>query len=532
MWQSCLIFFLALGQCYLLTFVAIAVARRVRLLDWPDKQRKLHARATPLMGGVAVFVTLLSVSAECWLAGYAGLADDPQFVRFVAILLGSAGMLCGIGLWDDKWGMRASRKFLLQVLAILPFVCWGRATSGVDLFGWHLELAWLGIPLTLFWLVACTNFVNLVDGLDGLASSVGLIVCLTVAVLSYMQQLTGMLCISLILSGALVGFLLHNWPPARIFLGDSGSLPLGFLVGALAIEASVKKAAGMTLAVPLALLSIPMFDTSMAILRRRLNGVTIGQGDRAHIHHCLRDRGLTPTQTLLAIAGMCLATATAVVLAAVFSNDLIAIAMCGGVLGLLILGRIFGFNEVALLTQHARGTWSFLVTVPHALRSKFLLVRLKPAAVAERKLFWSFIIRRCRRLSARSIRFHCTDARSGEVLNGLTWASDEPLTPGAAAWQLTYSVPRTETQIASIVASGELTDASEPYRLNELIEIFSLFCGNCPVENRTDLELPANVRKDSLHAAPAEPHILARNWQVPANSKAFAVAETIESDAA
>src|SRR5207253_178463 len=146
--------------------------------------------------------------------------------------------------------------------------------------------------------------------------------------------------------------LLHNWPPARIFLGDSGSLPLGFLVGALAIEASVKKAAGLTLAVPFVLLSIPMFDTSMAILRRKLNGRKIGQGDRAHIHHLLRDRGLTPTQTLLAIGSMCLATATAAILATIYRNDLIAVALCCGLLALLIAGRVFGFDELVLLSRH------------------------------------------------------------------------------------------------------------------------------------------------------------------------------------
>ena len=128
------------------------------------------------------------------------------------------------------------------------------------------------MPVILLWLVSCTNFVNLVDGLDGLASTVCLIVALTVAALAWWNQVVEVCLVAVILSGALVGFLLFNWPPARIFLGDSGSLPLGFLIGALSLEASVKKAAGLTLAVPVVLLSIPMFDTSMAILRRKLNG--------------------------------------------------------------------------------------------------------------------------------------------------------------------------------------------------------------------------------------------------------------------
>src|SRR5262249_59995404 len=119
---------------------------------------------------------------------------------------------------------------------------------------------------------ACSKFVNLVGGLDGLAGSVGLIVSLAVAVLAWWNQVPTAAVLALSLAGAVVGFLAFNWPPARIFLGDSGSLPLGFLVGALSLEAAAKKAAGLTLAVPVVLLSIPMFDTSMAILRRKLNG--------------------------------------------------------------------------------------------------------------------------------------------------------------------------------------------------------------------------------------------------------------------
>lgn len=525
MWLSVLIFALACGQCFLLTKVAIAVARHIRLLDWPDKDRKLHARATPLMGGVAVFLTLLLGAGQCYATGYAGLNADPHFVKFVAILLVSAGLLCGIGLWDDKWGMRARNKFLLQVLAILPYVCWGRATSAVDLFGWHLDLAWLGIPLTLFWLVACTNFVNLVDGLDGLATSVGLIVCLTVAVLSALQQLTGILCFSLILSGALVGFLIHNWPPAKIFLGDSGSLPLGFLVGALAIEASVKKAAGLTLAVPFALLSIPMFDTSMAILRRKLNGLTIGQGDRAHIHHCLRDRGLTPTQTLLAIAGMCLATASAVVLAAVYHNELIAVVVCGAVLGLLIMRRIFGFNEVALLTRHVRAAWSFLVTVPHALRSKFLLVRLTPAVIGQRQVFWDYIVRRSKRMHAHSIRFTCSDPVTAEPVGGMTWTSGEAPDPGAPTWQLSYSIPRSDSLMATIVATGQVASDAQPHRLNELLEIFAAFCPDCPIDDQLRPSFPPDARVDQAHSGssgPAEPHIIPGKWQASTDGKSRA----------
>src|SRR4029077_4304583 len=256
---------------------------------------------------------------------------DAAATRCPAYLLVSSALLCGLGLWDDKFGMGALAKFLWQAVAVLPFVCLGQSTTTAHLFGWSLDFAWLAIPISLFWLVSCANFVNLVDGLDGLAGSVGLIVSLAVAAMAWWHGDAEICLLATILSGSLVGFLLFNWPPARIFLGDSGSLPLGFLVGALALESSAKKAAGLRLAVPVVLLSIPMFDTSMAILRRKLNGRKIGEGDRANIHHCLRDRVPRPPQPLFAIALMCLATAIAAVLATVFNNDLWAIGICAGV---------------------------------------------------------------------------------------------------------------------------------------------------------------------------------------------------------
>src|SRR5262245_24149860 len=380
---SCVLLFLAtVAQACGLTYCALYAGRWLRILDFPDKERKLHSRATPRTGGVAVCAALVLGVLECGFLQVAGFSADVDALRYTTFLLLSAILLCGLGLWDDKYGMRARSKFLCQAAAVLPFVCWGRATTSADLFGWHLEFAWLAIPLVLFWLVSCTNFVNLVDGLDGLAGSVGLIVSLAVAVLAWWNQVPTASLLALTLAGALVGFLVFNWPPARIFLGDAGSLPLGFLVGALALEAAAKKAAGLTLAVPVVLLSIPMFDTSMAILRRKLNGRKIGQGDRAHIHHCLRDRGLSPTQTLLAIGGMCTATATAAVLATVFNNDLIAVGICLAVLAMLISARLFGFNETVLLVRHAQAVCDFLKSITRILRMKFVVVRLETTVAA------------------------------------------------------------------------------------------------------------------------------------------------------
>ncbi len=513
MWLYAVMFIFTLGQCCALTYGALHVGRRFRILDFPDKQRKQHARATPRTGGVAIFAALLlAVSEVAWFQASA-IVPDPHALRFTGWLLLSAGLLCGLGLWDDKFGMRARSKFLWQVAAVLPFVCWGRSTTTAGLFGWNLDFAWLAVPVILFWLVSCTNFVNLVDGLDGLASTVGLIVSLTVAALAWWNQAPAVCLLATILSGALVGFLAFNWPPARIFLGDSGSLPLGFLVGALTLEASAKKAAGLTLAVPLVLLSIPMFDTSMAILRRKLNGRKIGQGDRAHIHHCLRDRGLSAVQTLLLIGGMCTVTATAAVLATVFNNDLWAIGICLAELAILISGRVFGFNETVLLVRHFQAIGQFIKSVPRALRAKFVVVRLEESVAAGKLDLWHKIVKRAKRLDGLAIEFVCEEIPGGHELVSLNWAAPttEPA-PGSPVWQLNYTVPREQGMQTRIRAVGSAPQKVGLARLNELSEMLATLCQHWPVaatRERFD---------EQEHAVPAvneEPRILPARWISP-----------------
>src|SRR5262245_43780085 len=513
MWAFGALFGLTVLQAWALSIAALHLGRHFRILDYPDKERKLHARATPRTGGVAVCVALVLAIGEFTLAGGMVHLNAPAS-RWTVCLVVSTVLLCAVGLWDDKGGMRARTKFLWQFAAIGPFVCWGRTAATADLFGWHLDLAWLTIPLVLFWLVSCTNFVNLMDGLDGLAATVGLIISVTVAAIAWLNQLTEVFVPAVCLAGALWGFLALNWPPAKIFLGDSGSLPLGFLVGALSLEAAAKKAAGLTLAVPVVLLSIPMFDTSMAILRRKLNGRRIGQGDRAHIHHCLRDRGLTPTPTPLALAGMCLATATAAVLATVLNNDLIAVGICLAVLAVLISRRLFGFNETVLLVRHVQALGAFLRSVPRVLRMKFVVVRLEAAVAAGQLDLWNKLIKRAKRLDGLKIDFTCEHLPSGRKMTTLIWNSALDAEAIAAAdspvWQFHYSVPRGGGVETRIRASGRAPRAAGMAWLHEFSEMLVALCDNWPVEEQATLVLD-DAPADPSPAAEG-PKILTVPW--------------------
>lgn len=345
---------IAAGSSGVLTALACRLAKRIDLVDRPDTARKAHDEPTPLMGGFALFISFALALGVAKLFGCTWIADDPRMSRIILMLLVSGGLYCAVGLWDDKFSLRARHKLLLQVLAGVPFVVWGDTIQSVTLFGLDIELGLWQCPFTLFWLVTCVNVINLVDGLDGLAATIGIIACIALAALAIMNGLFGVAAVTLVLAGSLLGFLLYNWPPAKIFLGDCGSLTIGFLVGALSIEAPAKTAAGCAMAVPLMLMGIPIFDTIMAIVRRKLNGQGIGEADRRHIHHRLQDRGFTSWQSLLAISALSATMAAGALAAAYWLSDLIALAVCIAVFGLLIAGRIFGHHETTLFFRFLR----------------------------------------------------------------------------------------------------------------------------------------------------------------------------------
>jgi UDP-GlcNAc:undecaprenyl-phosphate GlcNAc-1-phosphate transferase len=304
----------------LLSFVLTSVARYVAphfgLMDKPDGKRKLHGQPIPVMGGSALFGTLVLVYAVSWLlATPSTTIAERQAESRLFYLLVSGGLFCLLGLCDDKWALRPRIKFMGQVLASLPFVLGGPPLEMIHVLGCTCELGAFAPVVTVLWLVACANIINLIDGLDGLAGCISLIAATTIGLLSSMYGNGGLALESLLLAGAIAGFLMHNWPPAKIFLGDSGSMTLGFLIGALSLQASLKTATVFTLSVPLVVLSVPIFDTAMAILRRKLTGRGIGDADRQHIHHRLQDRGLSKVQTLLAITGLCLTMAVSAIVA-------------------------------------------------------------------------------------------------------------------------------------------------------------------------------------------------------------------------
>ncbi|MHB0980721.1 MAG: glycosyltransferase family 4 protein [Thermoleophilia bacterium] len=283
-------FALALAIAWAITPVVRELARRLGAMDEPEA-RKIHAVPTPRLGGVAIFFGVLIPSLL--------LLTNEGGVR--AILLG-ASLITMVGVLDDVRGTRPLVKLGLQVAVALILVFYGVHVERLSIPGLGiLVLGWVGIPFTVLWVVALMNIVNFIDGMDGLAAGVCAISSLTFAVIAVSLGRLDMGILAAVVAGSTLGFLWHNFYPASIFMGDSGSLLLGFLLAAITLQGFLKGVATVALVIPLLVLGIPIFDTGFAILRRVKNRRPIHVADRGHIHHRFSNLGYSQRQTVAII---------------------------------------------------------------------------------------------------------------------------------------------------------------------------------------------------------------------------------------
>ena len=262
-------------------------------------------RPVPRLGGVVIYAAVVGALLALFLHSNVITQEFrgalPAFWR----LLGPATLILLVGVADDIWGMKAGVKFLAQVGAALWLISTGVQILHLSLpWGQTFELGWLSPVLTLLWLVALTNAFNLIDGLDGLAAGVGFISASAIAVTAMMidDKMVVVLCVAL--AGALLGFLRHNFNPATIFLGDSGSMFVGFVLAAGAVIWHQKSTTAIAVAAPLLAFALPMADTAVTVLRRTVRGQPIFVSDRHHIHHRLLALGLTSRRVVLLLYGV------------------------------------------------------------------------------------------------------------------------------------------------------------------------------------------------------------------------------------
>lgn len=280
-----LVFLIAMSIAYLLTMVIRRISVKLQLLDLPD-ERKIHAIAVPYLGGVSVFFGFMMA------LGVALHLDRGFRFEFLSEFVGlfvAAAIIFLLGIFDDLGGSNATIKFAFQ--AVSATVLWGygfRIESLSSLTGGKIDLGpVLGWALTVLWFWSITNAMNLIDGLDGLCAGIGSIAAVTLFFAGLWRGEDVLPFMAIALGGALIGFLPHNLHPAKIFLGDTGSLTIGFLIAAMGLVSFTKASTLVSLLVPVATLALPVSDTLLAILRRQRLHKNLFQADRMHLHHRL-----------------------------------------------------------------------------------------------------------------------------------------------------------------------------------------------------------------------------------------------------
>jgi len=302
MYSLTFLIFASFAFALVLTPLIRNLAHRWELVDRPDHARKLHTSPIPRVGGVAIVFSYLLSFAALLLLPLSAVHLIRGGLPLVARIAPAVLLVFALGLWDDLRNLKPWPKFLGQALAAAMVYAAGIHVQG---FAGFALPAWVTLPATIFWLVLCTNAINLIDGVDGLAAGVGVFATATTLLAALLQHNVDLALAVAPLLGCLLGFLRYNFNPATIFLGDSGSLIVGFMLGCCSIIWSQKSATILGMTAPLLALAIPLLDTALAVVRRFLRGKPIFTADRGHIHHRLLDRGLTPRRVALIIYGGC-----------------------------------------------------------------------------------------------------------------------------------------------------------------------------------------------------------------------------------
>ncbi|MBR4030494.1 MAG: undecaprenyl/decaprenyl-phosphate alpha-N-acetylglucosaminyl 1-phosphate transferase [Clostridia bacterium] len=325
-------FLVAFLASFASTPLAIKIAHKIGAVDVPKDKRRMHDHPIPRLGGIAiVFGFLVAVTCFCIV---------PK--EFIGIILGAL-IIVGLGILDDRKPIPAVIKFLVQILAACIPVAFGvkieiftnpNLLSATE----YWVLGGLSIPITILWIVGLTNAVNLIDGLDGLAAGVASISSVCLLAVALLVSEWNIAVFTARLAGACFGFLPYNFNPAKIFMGDSGSTFLGYMLACISIEGLFKGYAIISFAVPLLIVALPLFDTSTAILRRIKNKKPIMSPDRGHLHHKLIDMGFSQKQAVLILYGI----------SALMGISAIIITGFGTLRALLLLSTVILFIGISM----------------------------------------------------------------------------------------------------------------------------------------------------------------------------------------
>ena len=284
---------------YLAVPLMLRIAKKFNFYDIAT-ERKVHSGAKPYLGGGAIFLAF-SITSLIFLPKTSSLW----------IVLGGGLFFFILGLLDDRMDLPAKLRLVLE-LAVTAAIVWGGMKTGFLLenpfgsMGFHPLFMWLSIPFSVLWIVGIANAVNFIDGLDALASGVILIACIALSIASFIIPAVSLSPFLLVLMGSVAGYIRHNLYPSKIIMGDSGALFLGYTIAIISLSsfASTDRSIFLSVIPPAMALFVPIFDTAMAVLRRRLNGKRIFSADKNHFHHCLLNRGYSHPKAVRIIWGI------------------------------------------------------------------------------------------------------------------------------------------------------------------------------------------------------------------------------------
>ncbi len=449
----CAIFLITVLASLALTPLACRWAPRLGLVDRPDGQRRLRGNPIPLGGGVAVFAATALVVGGLLVVPNPWRQEFQQAGLELLILMALSGAIVGLGLLNDRVPIRGRHMLLGQVCIGCGLLAAGVWIESVEVFGVSIHFGLFAAPVTLLWLLLAINSVNLLDGIDGLATTVGIILSGTLSLMAAMNGDLGVALLGLVFVGSLLGFLLFNFPPARIFLGDSGSMLIGLVLGVMAIQASLKGPGTVLLAAPLAVWTLPFFDSAMAIVRRKLTGRSIYTSDRSHVHHRLLGLLGSKPKVVMVVSAVCVLTSAAGLASVALKSDIIAVVTCAGVIAVFVATGILGRSELLLLAIRVRDLAASFARPLDENRRKVSQSTVRLHGRGEWDSLWTTLVESAdRRLNLDELHLDLNLPWMHEAYNA-TWERSSTEDPDRS-WMLDYAILISGQPVGRLVVRG------------------------------------------------------------------------------
>jgi UDP-GlcNAc:undecaprenyl-phosphate GlcNAc-1-phosphate transferase len=391
-------------------------------------------------------------------------------------------------------------------VAVTILIGFGLIVKNIRLFSYDIELGLLAIPFTAFFLLGAINSLNLLDGMDGLLSSIGFIISLAMAGMAVIGSRWPAASLAVALAGALLAFLFYNFPPASVFLGDSGSMLIGLVIGMLAIQSSLKGPATVALAAPAAALAIPILDTTAAIVRRKLTGRSLYSTDRGHLHHSLLNRGLSIRSALLWISFFCSLTVVGALASLAFNNELIAVVSALTVAGILIGVKLFGHAELMLARQRLVASVTSFLTTPSNGSARHMEIRLQGSA--DWTELWSPFTRQAESLNLKTLHLVVNAPLIHESYHA-RWDSPGEAADHHALWVAEIPLMVRGHRLGGLQITGHRDDDPIWKKIAALTKLVE------------EIENKLTVLQSGVHnGAPANGKSVAMNKAVPTNGEA------------